>query len=460
MEIKELYSLFVGACSGVVTTDTRKITPGALFFALKGENFNGDDFVAQALELGAAYAVASNDCQVEDERVVKVENTLHTLWELAAWHREHIKVPTMIEGGRTCDSERLTVIALTGTNGKTTTKELTRCVLSSRYNVSATVGNLNNNIGVPLTILSMREDTQIALVEMGASHPGDIDELTAIAHPDLGLITNVGKAHLLGFGSFDGVKATKGELYDYVHTNGWNKVFVNADSEDLLAMADAREGMAQIRYGVAYEKVKVLTADEEHPFLRLSIPGADGGEVVVETKLVGSYNAPNVMAAIAVGRYFGVSLERAVEAIEAYEPSNNRSQMTKTAKNTLIVDAYNANPSSMAVALDNFSSIVSDCKIAALGDMRELGADSAQEHLAVVERVLSMIEEGSLHKAFLVGEEFGSVLNDSSLQHPSMMFFPNSTELASYLSIVGITDATILIKGSRGIKMETIIPML
>lgn len=475
MDIKDLYRIYSEACGGVVTTDTRKITPGALFFALKGENFNGDDFVDKALELGAAYAVASNDCASQDVRVVKVEDTLHALWELAAWHREHLNVPTVTMGGVREATNRLTVIALTGTNGKTTTKELVRCVLATKFAVSATVGNLNNNIGVPLTILSMNENTQLALVEMGASHPGDINELTAIAHPDLGLITNVGKAHLLGFGSFEGVKATKGELYDYIHANGWNKVFVNADSTDLLQMAAARKGLETMPYGVAAEDVVILPCDAEHPFLRLSVPSEFAAEkcdydgeksvhederVVVETHLVGVYNAANVMAAIAVGRYFGVSQEDAARAISAYEPSNNRSQMTRTEKNILIVDAYNANPSSMAVALENFSLVQSDIKVAMLGDMRELGAESENEHLKVVTTVKEMIAEGKINKAFLVGEEFGKILSDPSIHTPEVMHFPTSEELASYLSMVSVSDACVLIKGSRGIRMENVMPTL
>lgn len=443
MRIERIYEAYKH-CDGKVATDTRKIRGGELFIALKGENFDANQFVDKALELGALYAIADAGCPVDDPRILRVEDTLKTLWELAAYHREHLSVPTIGENGVLVGGRRLTVIGLTGTNGKTTTKELIRSVLATKFRVSATVGNLNNNIGVPLTVLGFDSDTELALVEMGASHPGDIDELTAIAHPDIGLITNVGKAHLLGFGSFEGVKATKGELYDYVHRHGWNKVFLNEDNPYLVEMAGERVGMQTIAYGVTCQGAEILPSDDEHPFLRLSVGG-----VLIETSLVGAYNADNVLAAIAVGDYFGIGLKEAAAAIAAYVPSNNRSMMQKTATNTLIVDAYNANPSSMAVALDNFALVRAERKLALLGDMRELGEESVNEHRKIALKALAI--PGA--EVCFVGEEFAKVVSDAKV-------FPSSEALADYLKANPVKNATVLIKGSRGIRMENVIPVL
>lgn len=453
MEIISIYNKFKEC--GVVTTDTRTLKGGEMFFALKGENFDGNEYAQKALELGARYAVVNKSSAAassDDPRLVKVDDTLKTLQDLARWHRSM----TIVDG------KPLTVIALTGTNGKTTTKELIREVLSVKYRVTATEGNLNNSIGVPLTLLKINHDTQLAVVEMGASHPGDIKELVDIALPNYGLITNVGKAHLLGFGSFEGVKKTKGELYDYLRRTS-DKVFINADNPHLCQMASERNLQSDperpysllIPYGLEYQGASVLPSSAEEPFLRISVPVTPGtaeGSLLIRTNLVGSYNADNVMAAIAVGAQFGVSLEDAVRAIEAYVPSNNRSQMTRTEHNTLIVDAYNANPTSMAAALDNFSNVSADCRIAMLGDMLELGEDSAAEHKAVIESALSR----GFCKVFFVGKEFASV----SVASDNAMFFQTSDELADYLKANPVHDATILIKGSRGTRMEKVIPVL
>ena len=447
MEIISIYNKFKEC--GVVTTDTRTLKGGEMFFALKGENFDGNEYALKALELGARYAVVNKSAAVaasDDPRLVKVDDTLKTLQELARWHRSM----TIVDG------KPLTVIALTGTNGKTTTKELIREVLSVKYRVTATEGNLNNSIGVPLTLLRITSETQLAVVEMGASHPGDIKELVEIALPNYGLITNVGKAHLLGFGSFEGVKKTKGELYDYLRRTA-DKVFINVDNPHLCQMASERNLQSDperpysllLPYGLDYQGGVVLFSDEKHPFLRILCGG-----VLINTNLVGSYNADNVMAAIAVGVHFGVSFEDAVKAIEAYVPSNNRSQMTKTENNTLIVDAYNANPTSMAAALENFSNVSAKCRIAMLGDMLELGEDSAAEHKAVVESALSR----TFCKVFFVGKEFGAV--SSVADGSSAMFFNTSDELAEYLRANPVKDATVLIKGSRGTRMEKVIPVL
>ena len=452
MEIISIYNKFKEC--GIVTTDTRTLKGGEMFFALKGENFDGNEYALKALELGARYAVVNKSSAVassDDPRLIKVEDTLKTLQDLARWHRSM----TIVDG------KPLTVIALTGTNGKTTTKELIREVLSVKYRVTATEGNLNNSIGVPLTLLKINKDTQLAVVEMGASHPGDIKELVDIALPNYGLITNVGKAHLLGFGSFEGVKKTKGELYDYLrHTS--DKVFINADNPHLCQMASERNLQSDperpysllIPYGVEYQGAGVLPSSADEPFLRIQVPArnANDGSLIIRTNLVGSYNADNVMAALAVGVQFGVSFEEAVKAIEAYVPSNNRSQMTKTEHNTLIVDAYNANPTSMAAALENFSNVSADCRIAMLGDMLELGEDSAAEHKTVVESALSR----GFCKVFFVGKEFASV----SVASDNAVFFQTSDELADYLKANPLHDATVLIKGSRGTRMEKVIPAI
>lgn len=447
MEIISIYNKFKEC--GVVTTDTRTLKGGEMFFALKGENFDGNEYALKALELGARYAVVNKSAAVaasDDPRLVKVDDTLKTLQDLARWHRSMTFV----------DGKPLTVIALTGTNGKTTTKELIREVLSVKYRVTATEGNLNNSIGVPLTLLRINSETQLAVVEMGASHPGDIKELVEIALPNYGLITNVGKAHLLGFGSFEGVKKTKGELYDYLRRTA-DKVFINVDNPHLCQMASERNLQSDperpysllLPYGLDYQGGVVLFSDEKHPFLRILCRG-----VLINTNLVGSYNADNVMAAIAVGVHFGVSFEDAVKAIEAYVPSNNRSQMTKTENNTLIVDAYNANPTSMAAALENFSNVSAKCRIAMLGDMLELGEDSAAEHKSVVQSALSR----GFCKVFFVGKEFGAV--SSVADGSSAMFFNTSDELAEYLRANPVKDATVLIKGSRGTRMEKVLPVL
>ena len=458
MNIIEIYSWFKEC--GSVTTDTRTLKGGEMFFALKSENFDGNEYALKALQAGAAYAVVNSDSTVASEasegkydddtrsRLIIVENTLSTLQELARWHRSM----TFIDG------KPLTVIALTGTNGKTTTKELIREVLSVKYRVTATEGNLNNSIGVPLTLLRIDSQTQLAVVEMGASHPGDIKELVNIALPNFGLITNVGKAHLLGFGSFEGVMQTKGELYDYLRRTA-DKAFVNADNPYLCRMASEREmhndserpdQSLVIPYGLGFAGAEVLPSSPEHPFLRIAMP--DGS--IITTNLVGSYNADNVMAAIAVGKHFGISLEEAAEAIKAYVPSNKRSQMTRTERNTLIVDAYNANPTSMEAALNNFATIEAEHKVAMLGDMLELGEDSLKEHI----RIIKMAMDLDLDRICLVGSEFGKACCETT--DDKVMSFKTSCELAGWLKENPVSGSVILIKGSRGTKMENIIDTL
>ena len=449
MDINTLYSIFE-QCNGV-TTDSRRVATGNLFVALRGANFNGNLYAVKALEAGAAYAVVNSSSEVaksDDPRLIKVEDTLRTLQELARWHRSMTFV----------DGRPLPVLALTGTNGKTTTKELIREVLSVKYRVAATEGNLNNSIGVPLTLLKMAPDTQIAVVEMGASHPGDIKELVDIALPNFGLVTNVGKAHLLGFGSFEGVMATKGELYDYLRRTS-DKVFINVDNPYLCRMASERNLQSDperpysllLPYGLEYQGASVLPADADHPYLRISL--ASG--VVINTNLVGAYNADNVMAALAVGAHFGVSIEEAVKAIEAYVPSNNRSQLTKTEKNTLIVDAYNANPSSMTVALNNLAAVVADRKVALLGDMLELGSDSSALHSEIAQLAF----DSGVSLVCFVGAEFGKVW-DALQDKCGSLWFATSDELAQWLAENPVEGASVLIKGSRGTRMEKVLPVL
>ena len=441
MDIKELYSIYQ-ACGGRVTTDSRTLKGGELFFALKGENFDGNQYALKAIEAGAAWAVVNADAGVEGEKVIPVPDTLETLKDLARYHREHLTV----------NGERLTVIGLTGTNGKTTTKELIRSVLSKKYKVTATEGNLNNDIGVPLSLLKMDASTELAVIEMGASHPDDILHLVTVAEPDYGLITNVGKAHLLGFGSFEGVKKAKGQLYDYIAENG-KAIFLNADDPDLSAMAAGR-GLSTIPYGIEAWGVIVLPSDAAHPYLRMAVPSEEDPQTLLglETHLVGAYNANNVLAALAIGRHFGVDLEDALQAASDYVPANSRSQMTRTEKNTLILDAYNANPTSMAAALDNFAAVNDPCKVALLGDMRELGADSVQEHVAIVRRL------GRL-KTCLVGEEFRKALEITGTPE-NVSWFATSETLAAWLKDHPLEGAVVLVKGSRGIRMETVVPCL
>lgn len=445
--IDKLYELFC-ECGGSFTTDSRTIKGGELFFALKGDNFDGNAYAEKALEAGAAYAVVGEDAEcmksssLDSARLFPVKDTAVALRQLALYHRRRLDIP---------------VIGLTGTNGKTTTKELINAVLSAKFRTAATSGNFNNNIGVPLTVLSIPSGAEIAIVEMGASHPGDIKELVDICEPDFGLITNVGRAHLLGFGSFEGVKATKGELYDFIagrrrEGDGTKKadklIFVNADNADLLGMAESRgfvPGQSALCYGLKYFGAEILPTDAEHPFLMLRL--SDGREV--NTKLVGAYNADNVLAALCVGEYFGVERSAAIAAIEAYVPSNNRSQMQKTDRNVLIVDAYNANPSSMDAALSNFAGFEAASKIVLLGDMLELGETSVEEHRKIVEKVARCG-----FKAYYVGDEFAKA--------GASPCFASSDELAEYISthLDAFTGAAILVKGSRGKRMERTISVL
>jgi UDP-N-acetylmuramoyl-tripeptide--D-alanyl-D-alanine ligase len=433
--MEQLYARYC-ACGYQVTTDSRAIHGGEIFFALRGESFDGNDYALKALEAGADFAVVAADAGLPDDpRLIKVADPMETLRELAVWHRTHVR------GGK------LPVLGLTGTNGKTTTKNLIAAVLAKKFHVTATRGNLNNDIGVPLSLLRITPETEIAVIEMGANHPDDIAKLVKVSQPDYGLITNVGRAHLLGFGSFEGVKAAKGELYNWLGSHRGSLIFLNEDDDNLREMA-SKQPCHVYGYGLNYQGATVLPASPEEPFLRLRL-----GEDTVCTNLVGSYNATNVLAALAVGEYFGVPRRDAIDAISSFVPDNNRSQMVRTASNTLIVDAYNANPSSMHAALDNFRHVEARRKLALLGDMRELGDESLTEHVKIL-RLLRMYEI----PACLVGEEFQRAID--LIGPGSELWFPDSAALADHLSAHPISDTVVLVKGSRGIQMEKVLDRL
>jgi len=441
--MEALYAKYC-ACGGRVTTDSRAIRGGEIFFALRGENFDGNNYALKALEAGAAWAVINEDAEIpgqagNDERLIRVPDPLTTLRDLAVWHRTHVR------GGK------LPVIGLTGTNGKTTTKNLISAVLAKKYRVTATQGNLNNDIGVPLSLLSITPETEIAVIEMGANHPDDIAKLVRVSRPDYGLITNVGRAHLLGFGSFEGVKAAKGELYNWLGSHRGSLIFLNEDDADLREMA-SKQPCHTFGYGIGYQHAEILPATPEEPFLRIKL----GGDLV-RTHLVGAYNATNVLAALAVGEYFGVARADAIAAVAEFVPDNNRSQMVRTAANTLIVDAYNANPSSMRAALENFSNVAADRKLALLGDMRELGEESLAEHVKVLDQLCSANLD-----ACLVGEEFKKALEGSSFAGTDrrISWFPTADVLVEHLKANPVSDTVILIKGSHSISMEKVVPTL
>lgn len=427
MKIPEIYQLYIHHPR--ITTDSRNCPKGSLFFALKGDKFDGNAYASQALSTGAAYAVIDNPDYYTGERTILVENSLKMLQQLAHHHRKVLNIP---------------VIGITGTNGKTTTKELLAAVLSSKFNLLYTEGNLNNHIGVPLTLLRLNRDHEMAVIEMGASHPGDIAELAAIASPNYGIITNVGRAHLEGFGSFDGVVKTKGELYDFLRRVK-GTVFIRKDDDVLQGIA---RGLELVTYGedeTAFASGHVV---DNNPFLVFNWK-QQGKVHTVETHLIGGYNLDNLLAAVAVGRYFKIPAERISRAIAAYEPTNKRSQLIKTAHNTLILDAYNANPSSMKVALENFSVLNTAPKALILGDMFELGASSEAEHAAVVNR----IDAGKYDKVFLCGKYFSAVgkAHQTFLSTADLMRFLKNNPLSGY---------HVLIKGSRNMELEQLISLL
>lgn len=436
MDLVSLYEIF--RSHPQVTTDSRHCPEGSLFFALKGASFDGNAFAKSALEQGCAYAVIDNPAYADaaDGRLILVDDVLSTLQQLANYHRRQL-------GTR--------IIGITGTNGKTTTKELIAHVLMQCFRVLYTQGNLNNQIGVPLTLLRLTADDELAVVEMGANHPGDIRELVNIVEPDYGIITNVGKAHLQGFGSFEGVIRTKGELYDFLRTRPQSVIFLHNDNPYLARIAD---GLEAVRYGRSQTDGQQPAVCGEvvecSPFLHFR--WQSGGEEWhhVATHLIGAYNVDNLLAAVTIGRYFGVPSDRIDAALEAYVPSNNRSQLEQTAHNHLIIDAYNANPTSMAAALDNFRQMTVSPKMVILGAMKELGEYSAQEHRAVAEAVSA----DGFDRVWLVGEEFADAVP------PKARFFRTADEVIEALKQEPLSGYYVLIKGSNSMKLASVVPYL
>jgi UDP-N-acetylmuramoyl-tripeptide--D-alanyl-D-alanine ligase len=426
-----LYELYKSFPS--VTTDTRNIKKGDIFFALKGPNFNANKLAAEALSKGAAYAVIDEAEYQTDHRCILTKDVLKALQALALHHRKTLDIP---------------VIGITGSNGKTTTKELINVVLSCKFKTLATTGNLNNHIGVPLTLLAIRSEHQLAIIEMGANHQGEIRELCALSLPDFGIITSIGKAHLEGFGSFEGVIKAKTELYEHIRKNK-GKLFVAADNDLLMGLSS---GATRMTYGSNREAQLRGKVAGMNPFLAVSWqkPGEEKKHTL-RSQLIGQYNFDNIMAAICAGVYFGVPDTEISSAIEAYAPSNNRSQLTHTASNDLILDAYNANPSSLSAAIENFALVEAANKVAILGDMLELGGESADEHRAILR--LEGLKKCS--KIILVGPEFGKLSGEFEAQ-----YFPDSESALSWLKKNPIERATILVKGSRGIKLEKLIEAL
>lgn len=439
MTLSALYQIFLKCQS--VTTDSRNCPDGSLFIALKGGSFNGNAFAGKALESGCAYAIVDEgEYAVEgDQRYILVDDCLQTLQQLANYHRRQL-------GTR--------VIGITGTNGKTTTKELIAAVLTQKYNVLFTQGNLNNHIGVPVTLLRLKEEHELAVIEMGANHPEEIRFLCGIAEPDYGIITNVGKAHLEGFGSFEGVIKTKGELYDFLRgkKSSLNEkedtcIFIHHDNPWLKNIAG---GLKQIPYGTQDDLYINGHITGNSPYLAFEWKAGKDGELhQIQTQLIGEYNFPNALAAVTIGRFFGVEAGDIDEALAGYTPQNNRSQLQQTEDNTLIIDAYNANPTSMMAALQNFRNMTAPKKMLLLGDMRELGAESLPEH----QKIVDYIKESGFEEVWLVGDQFASVRH-------SFKTYPGVQEVIKDLKDSKPKGYTILIKGSNGIRLSTAVEYL
>lgn len=427
MELKALHQLFLNSKS--VITDTRKIEKNSLFFALRGERFDANTFAKEALAKGASFVVIDNKDYYINEQTILVESTLKTLQDLARFHRNYLKIP---------------IIALTGSNGKTTTKELINAVLSEKHNVKATVGNLNNHIGVPLTLLSFEKSTEIGIVEMGANHQKEIEFLCEIAQPDFGYITNFGKAHLEGFGGFEGVIRGKSEMYYFLKDNN-KKVFINLDDE---IQVQKSASISKYSFSTKDKSANVFIDESKaDPFVSVKY-----NSLQIQSQLVGIYNATNIHAAITIGHFFKVSDDLIKKAIESYNPTNNRSQLSQKGSNHLILDAYNANPSSMAVALRNLIELPNEHKAAFLGDMFELGNESFEEHKTIVE----FLKNETQIEFFFIGSEFYKTKIDCENFH----FFSTFEELKTALSEEKFEEKYILIKGSRGMELERIIELL
>ncbi len=429
-DIESLYEIYLQHHK--ITIDSRKVESGSLFFALKGENFDGNKFAEDALKKGAAFAITDDETLPESDRIIKVEDVVKTLQKLAIFHRDQLMVP---------------VIGITGSNGKTTTKELINAVLKKKYRTFATVGNLNNHIGVPLSVLSIQSHHEMAVIEMGANHQGEIGALSNMCKPDFGIITNIGKAHLEGFGGYEGVIKAKTELYRYIRESG-GKLFVNAADPLLL---EKSKGVKSIYYGNDDRATVAGEIIEKFPFIKMRML-IHNEQIVIKTNMVGAYNLDNTLAAACIGNHFGVSPNQIREAIEKYHPQNHRSQWYETKKNKIVMDAYNANPTSMLLALEHFAESPFKNKMLILGDMLELGAESQEEHLNIIRK----IGELKLEDVLLVGPEFSR----ASKGEAGFSVFPDVEEAIDGLRKINPADKTILIKGSRGIQLEKTLEVL
>jgi UDP-N-acetylmuramoyl-tripeptide--D-alanyl-D-alanine ligase len=424
MNIEELYKIYLKNPS--VQTDTRKLKQGDIYFALKGANHNGNAYAKLALESGASYSVVDEDIDGEDSRIIRVDDVLTTLQQLSKFHRLQFDIP---------------FIAITGSNGKTTTKELIHVVLSSKYKTYTTEGNLNNHIGIPLTILKIKKDAEMAVIEMGANHQKEIEGYCKYALPTHALITNCGKAHLEGFGGVEGVRKGKGELFDFIRMNE-GSVFLFNDYDYLIKMA---EGINSVKTYGTIQADLVGDVSDDNQFLSVSVKkGAniDG----INTQLVGGYNLPNVLAAVCIGKAFEVPDDKIKSALESYQPSNSRSQLIKKDSNEIILDAYNANPSSMKLAIENFAKMSGNKKILMLGSMAELGDESQHEH----QQLVDLIKSYSWNQVVLVGSAFSEI-------HESFNYFSKVDEAKDWFKSQGFTEAQILIKGSRSMQMEKLL---
>jgi UDP-N-acetylmuramoyl-tripeptide--D-alanyl-D-alanine ligase len=423
MNIEDIYKIYKRFPS--IEIDSRRLKKDDIFFALKGPNFNGNNFAKQALESGAAYVVADEPLSFQSERIIRVVNVLETLQQLAKYHREQFKIP---------------FIAITGSNGKTTTKELLHEVLSTTFKTYTTKGNLNNHIGIPLTILKIKPDAEIAVIEMGANHLNEIAGYCEYAQPTYGLITNIGKAHLEGFGGEENVKKGKGELFQYLKNHN-GTVFVNTDDTAVYDLSKPINNA--IFYGSKSENVKG-TIVKNDPFIEVKIE--DEKPFTIQTNLVGGYNLPNILAAVCVGKYFKIESGKIKSAIENYQPSNSRSQLIQKDSNSIILDAYNANPGSMKAAIENFAKMKGDKKVLLLGSMMELGRESEKEHADIV----SLIDQNKWDAVVLVGKNFKEIKNN-------YINFENSLQARDWLKKENIENAQILIKGSRSMQMEKVL---